>query len=61
MLVEMERLHNNIADNWQELVTVKTLILIATRLLASAQSNSDVPRIIQFLSRGSRHDLSMLC
>jgi hypothetical protein len=49
MLMEMERLHNNIADNWQELVTVKTLILIATRLLASAQSISDIPRIIRFL------------
>ena len=33
MSVEMERLHNNTADNWQELVTVKTLFLIVQDLL----------------------------
>ena len=40
--MEIKRLHNNVADNWQELVTVKTLILIATRLLASTQDTSDI-------------------
>lgn len=61
MLVEMERLHNNIADNWQELVTVKTLILIAARLLASAQRISDVPRIIQFLLAARDTTYQWLC
>ena len=61
MLKEMERLRSNVEGNWQELVTVKTLIFIATRLLASVQNATDSPRIIGFLLAARDMTFQWLC